>query len=66
VKHFIIAAKLGHDDSIKVLMESYKGGLVKKEVLAAALRAHQATIDATKSSQREAAANEHWMFMTSL
>eukprot|EP00985_Skeletonema_marinoi_P023219 scaffold15294_cov101-Skeletonema_marinoi.AAC.2 len=63
VKHFIIAAKLGHDDSIKVLMESYKGGLVKKEVLDAALRAHQSAVDATKSSQREAAANEHWMFM---
>jgi TPR repeat protein len=55
VKHFIIAAHLGHDISIKVLKELYKAGVVSKEDFAAALRAHQAAVDATKSPQREAA-----------
>eukprot|EP00984_Skeletonema_dohrnii_P034284 scaffold33516_cov111-Skeletonema_dohrnii-CCMP3373.AAC.2 len=55
-KHFIIAANLGHDDSIQALKECYKrGGLVSKEDFAAALRAHQAAVDATKSPQRDAA-----------
>ena len=55
VKHFIIAATQGDDDSIKWLMEAFRRGLVIKEDLAAALRAHKAAVDATKSPQREAA-----------
>eukprot|EP00984_Skeletonema_dohrnii_P004609 scaffold1634_cov118-Skeletonema_dohrnii-CCMP3373.AAC.7 len=54
-KHFIIAANLGHDDSIQMLKEYYKHGLVSKEDFAAALRAHQAAVEATKSPQRELA-----------
>jgi len=55
VKHWIIAANQGSDESIQLLMENFKKGFVKKEDLAAALRAHQAAVDATKSPQREAA-----------
>ena len=55
VKHCIIAANLGDDDSIQLLMENFKRGFVSKDDLAAALRAHQAAVDATKSPQREAA-----------
>ena len=55
VKHWVIAAAQGYDDSIKVLMEAFKGGFVNKEALAATLRAHQAAVDATKSPQRDAA-----------
>ena len=55
VKHFIIAANLGHDDSFKALKLLYANGDVSKEDFAAALRAHQAAVDATKSPQREAA-----------
>jgi len=55
VKHFIIAANHGYDDSIKGLTECYANGHVSKEDFAAALRAHQAAVDATKSPQREAA-----------
>ena len=55
VKHFIIAAKLGCDDSIQALKQCYVGGDVSKEDFAATLRAHQAAVDATKSLQREAA-----------
>ena len=55
VKHWIIAANLGDDLSIKALMRMFKGGFVEKEVLDAALRAHQACVDATKSPLRDVA-----------
>ena len=53
-KHYIIAAKLGYDKSLKNVKILYKAGHVSKEDFAAALRGHQATINATKSPQREA------------
>ena len=55
VKHFIIAANMGCDKSLKILWKYNAGGFLKKEVLAATLRAHQAAVDATKSPQREEA-----------
>ena len=58
MKHFIIAAKLGDGDSVGKLKQGYKEGSVSKEDFAAALRAHQAAVDATKSSQRDAAAEK--------
>ena len=55
MKHFIIAAKLGYEDSMKVLWGDYKHGDITKEDLEATLRTHKAAIDATKSAQRDAA-----------
>ncbi len=55
VKHFIIAASLGIDESINVLKECFKKELVSKEDFAAALRAHHAAVAETKSPQRETA-----------
>ena len=55
VKHFIIAANLGYDGAIQDLKDCYAHGLVSKEDFAAALRAHQTAVDATKSPHREAA-----------
>ena len=55
VKHWIIAANLGYDRAIRKLKEWYKDGLVSKDDFAAALRAHKASVDATKSPQRVAA-----------
>jgi hypothetical protein len=55
IKHCIIAANLGHDGSLKSLKDGFQRGLMSKEDFAAALRAHQAAVDATKSPQREAA-----------
>ena len=55
MKHFIIAASLGDDVSIKFQMKAFRSGLVSKDDLAAALRAHQAAVDATKSPHREVA-----------
>ena len=56
VKHWIIAATQGEDEAIKELLKAFKEGFMKKEVLAATLRAHKAAVDATKSPQRRAAA----------
>eukprot|EP00984_Skeletonema_dohrnii_P035264 scaffold34826_cov550-Skeletonema_dohrnii-CCMP3373.AAC.1 len=55
VKHWIIAAKLGYDDALENLKLEYREGQVSKEDFASALRAHQAAVDATKSSQRDEA-----------
>ena len=55
VKHWIIAATLGHDASLDAVKEGFRRGLVSKEDFASALRAHQAAVEATKSPQREAA-----------
>jgi tetratricopeptide (TPR) repeat protein len=60
VKHFIIAAKLGHDGSLETVKKGFMDGLVSKEDYASALRGHQAAVDATKSEQRkEAEKNRH-------
>ena len=55
VKHLIIGATQGSDESIKALKEMFKMDLVEKEDLAAALRAHKAAVDATESAQRKTA-----------
>jgi TPR repeat protein len=55
VKHLIIAAKLGHEASMKALWKHYSAGNITKEDLDATLRSHQAAIDATKSEQRKEA-----------
>ena len=54
-RHWIISATQGYDESTKELLQAFKEGYVEKEELAAALRAHQAAVDATKSSQRKVA-----------
>ena len=54
-KHFIIAAKLGFDDSLECVKDLYKDGHVSKDDFAAALRGHHTAVVASKSSQREAA-----------
>ena len=58
VKHIIISAQLGYDQSLQKLKDLYKAGHVSKEDLTAALRGHYAAIAATKSAQREEAAEE--------
>mmetsp|Transcript_2158 Transcript_2158/g.3337 ORF Transcript_2158/g.3337 Transcript_2158/m.3337 type:complete len:321 (+) Transcript_2158:31-993(+) len=55
VRHYIIAANLGHDGSLEQLKKLYPLGLVSKEDFAATLRAHKNVVDETKSKQREEA-----------
>ena len=56
IKHYIIAAKLGCDDALHNVKLGFTDGFVNKEDYEAALRGHQAAVDATKSQQRDAAA----------
>ena len=58
MKHYIIAANLGNDDALERVKEGFMKGLVSKEDYEAALRGHQAAVDATKSEQRDAAENQ--------
>ena len=55
VKHYIIAANLGYDLSMKALKKCYSEGAVSKNDFANTLRAHQAALDEMKSPQRDAA-----------
>jgi tetratricopeptide (TPR) repeat protein len=55
VKHFIIAANVGYDVSMKELWKCYAKEYISKDDLTVTLRTHQAAINATKSPQREAA-----------
>ena len=54
-KHFIISAKQGYDNALEMVKNGFRGGVVSKEDYEAALRGHQAAVDATKSQQREEA-----------
>jgi TPR repeat protein len=55
VKQWIIVANLGHDAALDRVKKCFRMGLVSKEDFEAALRGHQAAVDATKSTQRDAA-----------
>ena len=63
VTHYIIAATQGNDDSIKALMGAFKGGFVSKDKLAAAIRAHQDALDATKSRRGKQPSNMKYEIM---
>ena len=56
MKHYIIAANLGFDQSMKMLWTMFKDGNITKEELDATLRTHQSVLIAMKSQQRDAAA----------
>ena len=53
---------IGHHDSLQGLKALYANGHASKEDYAAALRAYQAAIDATKSKQREVAEQMYGAF----
>ena len=54
VKHFIIAANLGYEKSMKALWKYYSAGNITKQELENTLRTHQAALDEMKSPEREA------------
>jgi len=57
MKHFMIAAKSGLDDSLKNVGHGYKQKWVTKDEYASTLRAHQRSRDEMKSEQRTKAAS---------
>ena len=54
VKHLIIAAEQGLEESMKLLRDFFSAGQISKEELESTLCKHKAAIDATKSAQRDA------------
>ena len=58
IKHWMIAAKSGEDESLKEVGKGYKVGLVTKDEYTKALRAYQETQSGMKSKERVKAA-EH-------
>ena len=55
MKHYIIAATLGLNIALGCVKKGFMDGYVSKEDYEAALRGHQAAVDAMKSTQRDAA-----------
>ena len=55
MKHYIIAANLGLGEALEEVKQGFTDGHVSKDEYEAALRGHQAAVDATKSTQRDAA-----------
>ena len=55
MKHFIISAKCGHDDSLQKVKEGFMIGRVTKSDFEITLRAHKASQDEMKSDQRDRA-----------
>ena len=58
MKHFMIAAKSGHEKALKMIGEAYKYGDVTKDEYAMALRSYQTSRDEMKSAQRTRAEKE--------
>jgi len=58
MKHYMISAKCGFDDSLKEVGEGYNAGLVTKDEYVSTLRAHEECQGRMRSAQREEAA--HW------
>ena len=55
VRHWMIAAAAGHDDSLEAVKKGFLKGFVTKDEFEKALRAHKESQDAIKSDQREKA-----------
>ena len=55
MKHYMISASLGCNDTIKWLVQAFKMEKISKDDLTAALRVHQTAVNATKSPQRNEA-----------
>lgn len=55
LKHWVIAAEAGHDDSMKLVKRGYAQGAVTRYVFAKTLRAYKAAKDEMESNQRKRA-----------
>lgn len=56
VKHFMISAEAGDDDSLKAIQQGYLDGHATKDDFEMALRAHKEAKDEMTSDQRDSAA----------
>ena len=55
MKHFVISAKVGHDDSLEEVRKGFMGGHVSKDVFVKSSTSSYCkdSVDAMKSAQRE-------------
>ena len=56
LKHYMVAAGDGHDDSVKGIQQLYMAGNATKEDYTSALLAYQKYLDEIRSEQRDNAA----------
>jgi len=56
MKHFMIAARAGFDESLNVVGQGYKHGILTKDEYASTLRAYQVSVNEMKSEERTKAA----------
>ena len=61
MKHFMISAGAGYDESLKAIQEGFVCGHVTKDDFERALRAHTEAKDEMRSDQRDAAAARIYM-----
>ena len=59
LKHWLISAKLGHEDSLEDIKEMYTEGLASKSDYAEALRGYHDAVKEMRSPQRDEA-KEYW------
>ncbi|EJK58156.1 hypothetical protein THAOC_21738, partial [Thalassiosira oceanica] len=55
VQHFMISAKMGHEESLHIIKEMFKDGRATKAQYAEALLGYHDAVEETKSPQREEA-----------
>ncbi|EJK65992.1 hypothetical protein THAOC_13108 [Thalassiosira oceanica] len=55
VRHLLISAKMGYENSIKAIKEMFMAGVATKEQYAEALKGYQDTVEETKSHDRDEA-----------
>ena len=55
LKHFLIASKMGHKESLEAVKKMFMGGIATKDQYAEALRGHQDAVEEMKSHDRDEA-----------
>ncbi|EJK75731.1 hypothetical protein THAOC_02539 [Thalassiosira oceanica] len=55
LKHFLISAKMGDEDSVEMIKEMFMAGVATKEKYAEALKSYQNALEEMQSSQRDEA-----------
>ena len=55
LRHYMIAARCGHDASLEMVKKGYMEGVFSKQDFETALRSYQASRDETKTPQRDRA-----------
>ncbi|EJK50944.1 hypothetical protein THAOC_29941, partial [Thalassiosira oceanica] len=66
VRHFLISAKLGFEDSVEMIKQMFTNGLATKDQYSQAVKDYQIAVEGMKSTQREEAKKFEYATWTSL